>query len=823
MRAIHAWHAARCHFSRFDYLVVDATMKFHEHRLTCAVAVAGALMAAQAGAQQEAAPAAANPSPAAARQSDQLQSVMVTATKRKEDASKVATSISVIGGDDLAAQHITTFADVTRAVPNISFSSGSGGAAGNGAGLSNISMRGVSSDAGAATVGIYLDDISMSIGNVYSMGSAEPKFFDLDHVEVLRGPQGTLYGASSMGGTIKFLSNQPDLKSREASFYSEFSSTEGGGNNYLANAVLNEPLIPGELALRIGVQTSRNGGYIDQVDRNTGAVLDTNTNTEHAGVLRFAMKWSPTKDLAITPSLFYQKVKTGDIDVSFTQLPGSGEPLPRNQAAKLLQEPGEDRLTVPSLTVNYATALGDITSVTSYFERTFNRRQDGSTIVANALASYIVDPALANTVANLPAAVYLDNTVHQVSQELRMASRPYDPAVSRWTWIAGVYAARQRTSIVDNEPILGLNAAFNAAGLSPTDPAVIIDPVSVGFPGDNTYYGLSDFDDRQYSVFGEANYYFSPTLHATVGVRYLRASSKLHQAGAYFFNNHLDGLDGFDDSTATVKGHKTTPKFALTWEVDGNNTLYASAAQGFRLGGVNSPVPTELCGLSKPTPLGYGADSLWSYEAGNKSRLLDNRLSINASAFYVKWKNLQQQVFVECGFAYNSNAGDATSYGAEVEIQAKPVRSVVLSLSGGVTHATLSDSAGEAAGLPGAVAGANIPGVPKFNASVSAQYNFNLASDVYGFVRAASRWTGKSNGGYSITPSMQPNPDYRRPAYSLVDASAGISWGNLDVTVFAENLANNRRIIQRPAVQGTDNQAYRITPRTIGVSLSGKL
>jgi iron complex outermembrane receptor protein len=803
---------------------MDAYMKFRKSRLTRAVAIACALIAAQASAQQEAASdAAAGQSPAAARNSDQLQSVIVTATKRKEDASKVATSISVISGEDLAAQHLATFADLTRAVPNIAFTSGSGGNTGNGEGLSNISMRGISSSAGAATVGIYLDDISMSVSNAYSMGSAEPKFFDMDHVEVLRGPQGTLYGASSMGGTIKFISNQPDLKKREASFYSEFSSTEGGGNNYLTNAVVNEPLIPGELALRIGVQTSRNGGYVDQVDKNTGALLKSDTNTEKANVLRLAMKWSPTRDLTITPSLFYQKVKTGDIDVSNTALPGTGVALPANQAAKLILEPGVDRLSAPALTVNYSTDFGDITSVTSYFERKFDRTQDGSAILASALAESILDPGLATTVSNLPAAIQLNNEVRQISQELRIASKPYNPAVSPWTWIAGAYAAKLKTKITDNEPIYGLNAAFNAAGLSPTDPAVVSDPIGVGFPNDNTYYGLSDFDDKQYSVFGELNYYFMPNLHATVGLRYLQASSQLYEEGAYYFNNQLDGQDGVESSTTSVKGHKLTPKLALTWDVDSMNTLYASAAQGFRLGGVNSPVAIGLCGLDAQPSSSYGSDSLWSYEVGNKSRFFDNRLSINASAFYVKWKNLQQQVVLACGFDYNANVGNATSYGAEVEIQAKPVRSVVLSLAGGVTHATLSDNAGEEAGIPGAVKGANVPGVPKFNATLSAQYNFDLSSDVDGFVRGASRWTGSSNGGYSLTQWGDANPDYKRPAYNVLDASAGISRGNWELTLFVENLANNQKIIQRPVVQFTANQAYRLTPRTIGISLSGKL
>src|SRR5476649_1650986 len=238
-------------------------MRLRTRKLASVLAVASTFMAATAGAQQAAGDAANTTAPAtgaptaqpASRNSDQLQTVMVTANKRKEDSSKVATSISVISGDDLVAQHIGDFADMTRSIPNISFSGGGGGGdAGNGPGLSNIEMRGVSSTGGSATVGVYLDDVSMTVANLYSMGSAEPKFFDLDRVEVLRGPQGTLYGASSMGGTVKFISNQPNLKAQEGSVYTEVSGSKGGGTSYTGNAVFNQPIIPGELALRVGIQ-----------------------------------------------------------------------------------------------------------------------------------------------------------------------------------------------------------------------------------------------------------------------------------------------------------------------------------------------------------------------------------------------------------------------------------------------------------------------------------------------------------------------------------------------------------------------------------------
>jgi len=174
------------------------------------------------------------------------ETIVVTATKRKEDVTKIPLSVTVIGGEALEEQHIETVEDLTRSVPNLSFS---GGAAGGGSGLSTIELRGISSQAGSATVGVYLDDVSMSTRNLYSLGSAEPKFFDIDHIEVLRGPQGTLYGASSMGGTIKFVSNQPNPRAVEQAYTAEMASTKDGGVTGIVSGVYNAPLAGGQAAL----------------------------------------------------------------------------------------------------------------------------------------------------------------------------------------------------------------------------------------------------------------------------------------------------------------------------------------------------------------------------------------------------------------------------------------------------------------------------------------------------------------------------------------------------------------------------------------------
>ncbi|MET3109304.1 iron complex outermembrane receptor protein [Oxalobacteraceae bacterium GrIS 2.11] len=788
----------------------------------CAAAVASTfatgLISAPSWAQEVAQTTSSAPAAESAKNSDQIQTVIITANKRKEDASKVALSISVIGGDDLVAQHIDDFASATRAIPNISFSSGGGsGNAGNGPGLSNIEIRGISSSGGASTVGVYLDDISLSAGNVYSMGTAEPKFFDVDHIEVLRGPQGTLYGASSMGGTIKFISNQPSFNGQETNLSGDVSSTKGGGVNHTETAVFNEVLMPNELALRIGVQTSHKGGYIDQVNPNSGSVIASGINWEDDRVARLALKWAPTKNLTLTPGVFYQQVNAGDIDVSYLYL-ANGSNLPKNQTPKLVREPGKDVIVAPNLTVNYSTDAGDLTSVTSYFKRVFNRTQDGTTVNSTYLgnqqgSTVITDPALAAVVAGLPSAVFLNNELTQFSQEVRFASKPYDPSVSPFTWVVGAYVSNMNTNIIDNEPIYGINAAFAAAGQSPNDPNAIANAVANGFPNDNSYFSHRYFHDEQKSIFGEANYYVMPTLHFTAGLRYLKATDSFMRVGDYYFA----GGPTLNAKT-TSEGNKLTPKFAVAWEVTPTDTLYATAAEGFRVGGPNFALPLPYCG-TVPNPLSYKPDSLWSYEVGDKSRFLNNRLSINADLFYIDWKQLQQSITNStCGFAYNTNVGSATSTGGEIEIKYKPTSQIVLDLAGGYDHAVLADSDAAAVGVKGAVKGANIPGVPKFNAALTGVYSFNLSGDVQGFVRGAAHWTGPSNG--SLDPT---NPDFQRPAYANVDLSTGASFGIYDFSLYVKNVADSQKVIQHPEVQYANNgQVYRLNPRTIGVTFSAK-
>ena len=749
-----------------------------------------------------------------------LDQVVITAQKRKEDVRKVPLSVSVVSGEAIQDNHINDITDLTRSVPNLSFSTQAG------AGLGTLEIRGVSSQAGSATVSIYLDDVSLTTRNLYSQGTAEPRFFDLDRVEVLRGPQGTLYGASSLGGTIKFISKQPDAKRYSGSAYTELSSTSHGGTNYVAQAVLNVPLVKDNTALRIGVQSGHDSGYIDQVSPTSLNVVAKGINGTHWDTLKLALKSEFAPGWSATPALFYQRYKSDDIDAAFLtvgayQLPANTTPpaLSIFQTSKTVREPATDTLTVPSLTVTGDLGFGDLTAVLSGYQRRFDRIQDGTAINVPYIASQVTDPALGAVVGGLPSAVQLTNKIDQASLELRVASKDYDASRGPLTWIGGVYLAQTKTQVFDNEPVFGINAAFTAAGANINDPAQLGGTFPGAFLGDSSYYSARHYKDQQSSLFGELTYNASAALRATVGLRVLRATQNFTREGDFYYAGG-PSTAAIDSSASAV-----TPRFAIGWDLSPATSLYANVAKGFRLGGANRPVPltplvsADLATLGLPgtPPATFNSDSLWSYEVGSKSRLLDNRLSLNVSAFHIDWKDIQQSVsLVTSGFDFETNAGRAKIDGLEFEARWLATEGLTLSAGASLTHAVFAaDTLAlglDGAGQPNARKGDPIQGVPKYSARLGFEYRFAPTALGSAFVRGSGQWTGASHGTV-----VRSSSDYIRPAYVTADASAGLTLERWEFTLFAKNLTNNRQIIQQPSIQGV-SEAYYLRPRTIGLT-----
>jgi len=715
-----------------------------------------------------------------------LEEIVVTAQKTSESLSKVPISISVMTGQDLANDGVRSYEDLARALPNVSFTDFGG------AGQSNIEIRGISSQAGSATTGIYLDDVPINIINIYTAGATEPKFFDIDRVEVLRGPQGTIYGSSSMGGTLHFVSNKPDLHAYSGTADAQVSATDGGGTNYAAMGVVNAPLSDGVAALRMGASFQHDSGWINRVDAS-GNVVAHRINDQDATVVRATLLLQPSAALTITPSVFLQRVGTGG-----NSLFGAGYPL--FESPTLVAETGRDEYGIASVTVGYDLGGADLTSVTGFFWRQDHRLVDGTYYDSAYIGSLFDTPVsqggfgLGNgaNFANLPAPSQFNTSVNQFHQELRVASRP--AGADRLAWIGGLYYSRNRTDLLDNEHIPGFNATFqNTFG---TTPDALL---GAGFPNDLVYYANSVFINEERAAFGQLSYRITPALKATAGLRYEKATESL----AFDSDGFLSA--GTPPSDQSVSGNATTPRFALAYDVSAQSMVYASAAKGFRVGGANRPMPAALCGT--PGPTGYDPDSLWSYELGSKTRILGDTVTLSGALFDIRWKNMQQDIVVtSCGFDYKTNTGNAESKGAELEARGHLTPNLSVGVGGNYTSAKMTTSIDTL----GVQQGDRVPGVPDWSLGVNAEYGVPLAAG-RAFGRLNGQWTGTSQGVIA-----RSDPDFYRPGYFVMGGGLGFDRDRYNVSLFVNNLLNQRKILQRPNVALVE-YGMTTTPRTIGI------
>ena len=792
------------------------------------------------------------PNPGAATPAPKVEEITVTSQKRKENVRKVPLSVTVLSGAQLRSAHIENFADLTRSVPNLSFSSQAG------EGLSNLEIRGISSSAGTATVALYLDDVSLTTRNLPTEGASEPRFLDISRLEVLRGPQSTLYGASALGGTLRYISNPPEMNKFEGNVFSELSGTYHGSVNWDEQGVVNIPLVDNQLVLRLAGETGSDSGYISHIDPATGGTIKGGINSTAFDVGKGTLLWTPTDWLSITPTIFFQRFDQRDSDAQYLA-------LPHDQTPKLVAEPGRDNLIVPAVTFNADLGFANLIAVTGNYERQFTRTLDSS--IYDNLAVYLCNPmdadvgctddfgnpvnnapdGLFNALNNRPSETFYSNTVRQWSEEVRLVSKPYVPGESALplTWIAGLYYSDEHTTSTDTEFVNGANQLFQQYNVSPADPTVLYGtfPGAIG-PNGEVFQGITAYDTAQYSVFGEGTYYPLPNLRLTAGARY-----QFSRDGESTYQNYF--YDYGDPGLVTAVSHFYTflPKFAVGWDVTPNNTIYANASKGFRLGSENRRIPfvsgdapnsgtpsydLAQLGLTSGTPSSFGPDKLWNYEIGDKGRAFGGRLTFSADFFYIIWDDIQTEVpLVTSGDEFQTNAGSATSYGFEFETRTLVTDTITAGLSGSVVNATLDHGvAVNGVLIAGTEPGEKVPGVPEFNFSADVKKTFEINDYVRGFVAVSPNWIGDSHGEV-----IKDNPDYKRPGYVTLDASAGLEFGRWEVTVFGRNLTNNDKIIQRPDIQGSaspiyefdylgaptrNSQGFTLRPLTVGMNASLK-
>jgi iron complex outermembrane recepter protein len=741
--------------------------------------------------------------------SEELQEIVVTAEKRDSTVQKTPISITAISGADLQAQGLSDMTSVAQQVPGVSFKT-------SGPGQTEFEMRGLTSTGGESpTVGFYLDDAILTPAAMAQNGKTviDPSLFDLNRVEVLRGPQGTLYGAGSMGGTIKLVTNQPDPKAFAANVEVIGSGTsDGGGFNHTENVMLNIPLMQDVAALRLVGTDKYIDGWIDrkvvspfppEVNGSTargdvaGAPVAENfqhSNTEHLQAGRATLLIQPTDRLSITLGYMHQSLtQDGPSTID-------SPPLTETHYQPFdVAEPFSDKFDLFTLTGKYNFDSFQLVSASAYWDRQQNQTQDISEAMQDYIGGFFGPPAAfpysstatvtegGSTFFGLGAgSITEDDYTRQFSEELRLASTGEGPL--QWL-VGGYYSSFGATSHVFSfypDTNDGFNADFGTTNLADNHRKVDID---------------------QYAAFGEVSYMLPDNLKASVGARYYEYhSNSVTSVSGVSANGTSNPLYGLAQNSGV------TPKFDLAYIPDDNTTVYGTVSKGFRPGGPNSPIPVPPCASAAPTQ--FGPDSVWSYELGEKLRFLNSRVSINGDIYYEDWTNVQQEVAPSCGFKFTANAGKATVYGAELEVAVVLVPGLVLSQNAGYTHATNSTTLPAA----GVVAGQRLLDVPEVTANTALSYKQPLANDL-NFV---SRLTN------SYVSSIQDITFTRNslPAYDLVNFRLGVETGRWSAMLFADNLTNKMALLGDTGALSANisilNRVATNQPRTIGVDLNVK-
>jgi iron complex outermembrane recepter protein len=729
-----------------------------------------------------------------------LEEIVVTAQRRTERLQDVPISVTAFSQATMDAQGSRTIDDLSRLTPGVTFTRG--GSNNNNSESSAIAIRGISSDAGAATTGIYIDDTPIQSRHLsFPSYNAYPALFDIDRVEVLRGPQGTLFGSGSEGGTVRFISPEPGLDRYSAYARSEIAATAHGDPVYDIGAAGGGPIIDGSLGFRASASYRHEGGYVDRVDWLDQQIADKASNSNKTTTARLALTWMATDALSVTPSIFYQKRDAADTSAWWTIRPGDPDPTNGQfdepfKNGNAIAQPSSDEFILSTLKITWQLGATRLVSNTSYFKRDQSAITDYTQFDR---AIFLGDPL--SQVPGGAGTGYWGDQQRNWTQEIRLEST--DPN-ARVSWTAGVFyqhaeeTTSHRVYDPDLQAALGLPPDFGGGYIYVEDPRVGI--------------------DRQLALFGQADIAVAEKLKLTLGLRYASAE---FEGKANYPETLVVGPAVSSD--ASQKEHPVTPKIGLDYQVTGDNLVYASAAKGFRIGGVNAALG-QFCGQEAPPT--FASDSLWSYEIGTKNSLADRRVLLNASAYYVNWKNIQQNVGLACGFQYAANLGQAESKGVDLQAQGKLTESLLVGGAFGYTDSHYTQTVSQP--NVGAIvqSGDHLSGSP-WTLSMFGQWDFPLYGKS-GYVRADYLYNAKQT---DLTPAQNPLNDGAYtlgapgvPAQSYTSLRAGMKFGTLDLSVFAQNLFDSQpKLTSYNDIGGPTGGTpifYNITwrPRTVGVT-----
>lgn len=726
------------------------------------------------------------------------QEIVVTAQKRVQVLLDVPASVTVVGGDTLNRQQAKSFQDYLSLVPGFSVN-------GSTAGVTRITLRGANTGGVASTVAIFMDDIpfgsstGLANGSILS-GDFDP--FDINRLEVLRGPQGTLYGASSFGGVIRYITNAPKLNKFEASGQAGIEDTAHGGLGYNAAAIFNAPL-GDKAAIRVDGFYRKDHGFVSSIGNNpllgpgtgteTLVAKDFNDRKSFGG--RASLLFDPTTTLSIRLTAFAQNLNSGGGD-NFDIDPNTLQSLYGGFVQSVYQpQPNHIKYRVYYGTADWDLGFANFFSSTSY--STFKEKFEiDDTFALGGLINTLANLGLITTTGQpvlrpLGLQGFQTTSTNKFTQEFRLAS----PNNDTLEWLVGAFYTHEKSGI---DPQNLFATEFGTDTIAPD-----IIPIALV---------LLDSKYDEYAGFANATWHITPRADLTLGGRLAHnKQSEVESITSGVIGNAASN----EKSSETVFTYSIAPRYELSKHA----SIYARVASGFRPGGPNV-VPV---GAPADTPTTYKADRLTNWEVGLKAEAPDAHLwSIELTAYHILWRDIQLFERVN-QIGINANGGKARVNGAEFSAALRPVAGLTLSANGAHTSAKLLD---DTPAVTGGFAGDPLPFVPKWSGAIHGDYEFPLSPTLSGFVGASFDYIGKRTGAFN--DRRADGSLGRIPGYTEVDLRGGVNFGQFSVEAFARNLFDKRGLVDAfgfaPGnLPNNAVSASSIRPRTIGLTLTANL
>lgn len=691
--------------------------------------------------------------------------IVVTAQKRVQNVQDVPISIAVVNGEELQQQGSASLVDYAGYVPGMNVSnSGTPG-------QTTITLRGVAPLNNSQTVGIYLDDAPVGSSAIYNRAGAftiDLMPYDLERIEVLKGPQGTLYGASSIGGLVKYVTVQPNTNAFSVKAGAEGFAIKGGdGLGWGAQVMVNVPIVEDKLAVSGSFAWRSTPGWVDTV--NNAALTDQNDYEQRGG--RAALLWTPTPEFSVKLAGIWQSLDSDGNALYAADLTGQrlGDGRSFNN---FVPESFDVDLDYYSATLDYDFGAATLTSATTYSKTQSAQVQDAS------YAFGVLFPLL--TGGAVPPGITpfsLDLGLKKWTQELRLAS----PSGGRFEWLIGGFFTDETTSNAQ------LVRSFDMAG----NPIPGLDPLAiVGLPA--TY--------KEYAIFGNGTFKLSEQFEITGGLRWARNKQTFRQISSGAI---VPQADDPGTSAESVFTYSISPQF----HINDDAMLYARLATGYRPGGPNVIVPN--------VPPTVDADRMKNYEVGLKADFADRLVSVDVALFLMDWTDIQV-VRSFGGVSGGANGGKARSKGIEGSFAVRPSPGLTISATGSYTDAGLSEDVPEISG----VKGDRLPAVPKFSGALRADYEFELGGGNKGSFGAGVRHASNRLSLVESDPLVA-----KAKAYTSVDLNASITVGDhWTLRAYARNLLDNQGEMARSTFANGLNQPSflgisPLQPRTVGLAL----